>query len=428
VHFFIRGTKHKDAHRLFISIYAYNIIVVILFFYAFQFHYGTHYLWGGTDDVKFEYCGRYGAGTLKSSGTIVIPRADTIPRMDSNPLSVANPEQYERYRGYITVLAVVNYLSNMIAGDMHTLNLRMLNSLAIGLMAVIAFLLAMRCGLSKDLSFIGAFWAGVYPSQAFWGAVIVRDTLVASLVVGAVYCLQRLIFDKSQKRWAWLVIVILLLYSISLLRPQSALLLAGAMGLFILYFIFNKINVVFKSILLGLYGFIAFICFKALFPYIDELNQIIQRKTLYRLGVSEGLSYRVFRFPLVPFGLIIRPLYALVCPFPSIFKLNTQIIFQNIGTITVVIMFPFLFIGFFHCLFDREKSILAIIPSGLLLGVSYVIFEPRYTLIYMPFIFLLIMHGWSCAKRPWKLFTGGLFVFDVLAILYLGLKMLVSLF
>lgn len=413
VYFFARGIDRKVAFRLFISIYAYNVLVVVLFFFVFQAQYGNTYLSGGTDDMNFEYCGRYAAQSLKVSGEIVIPQVVSTTGL--------SPFRFERYRPYITLLAGVYYLSDMLANDMHTLNVRILNSLAIGLISVFAFLLAVRCGLSKHLSFIGAFAAGIYTPQAFWGAVIVRDVWVVLFCIATVYYFERLITSDKREQWKCLIMVFLMIYLISLFRIASAILMIGSLGLFGVFYTLKRKGVVVKTGLLMLYILLLLFLSFRLVGYYDEAMQFIMIRTEYRMQFAQGLSKYVFGVPFVPFGMIIRPFYALISPFPS-FTLEAQHIFESVGTFGVILMLPFAFIGFFRSLSDRRKAILSIILIGLLLGVSWTTFHLRHLLVYMPYVFLLMTYGLSISKRPKLLFSIVIFMNMGLFLLYIWLK------
>ena len=413
IFFLARGINRKIVFRLFVSIYAYNVLVAVLFFFVFQAQYGNHYLSGGTDDMSFEYCGRNAAQSLKASGNIIIPQVVSITGL--------SPFRFERYRPYITLLAGVYYLSDILANDMHTLNVRILNSLAIGLISVFAFLLAMRCGLSTKLSFIGAFAAGIYPAQAFWGAVIVRDVWVVLFSIATVYYFERLITSDKREQWKWLIMVFLMIYLISLFRIASAILMIGSLGLFCVFYTLKRKDLVVKTGLLVLYILLLLFCSFRLVGYYDELMQFIMIHTEYRMQFAHGLSNYVFGMPFVPFGMIIRPFYALISPFPS-FTFEAQQIFGGVGTIGVILMLPFAFMGFLQSISDKKKAILGIIPVGLLLGTSWTTFHSRHLLVYMPYIFLLIVYGWSTLKRPVLFLCIAIYMNVGLFLLYIGLK------
>ena len=413
IFFLARGINKKVAFRLFVSIYAYNTLVVVLFFFVFQAQYGNPYLSGGTDDMNFEYFGRYAAQSLNVSGEIAIPQAESTRSL--------SPFRYERYRPYITLLAGVYYLSDMLANDMHTLNVRILNSLAIGLISVFAFLLAIRCGLSQHLSFIGAFAAGTYPAQAFWGAVIVRDVWVVLFCIATVYYFERLITSDKREQWKCLIMVLLMIYLISLFRIQSAILMIGSLGLFGVFYTLKRKDVALKTGLLMLYILLLLFLSFRLAGYYDEVMQFIMIRTEYRMQFAPGLSKYVFGMPFVPFGMIIRPFYALISPFPS-FTFEAQHIFKSIGTIGVILMLPFAFIGFLKSIFEKKKAILGIVPVGLLVVLSWTTFHPRHLLVYMPYIFLLGAYGWSILKRPILFLYISIFINTGCFLLYIGFK------
>lgn len=414
VYSFARGIDRKVAFRLFVSIYAYSILVVVFFFFVFQAQYGNHYLSGGTDDMTFEYCGRYAAQSLKVSGEIVIPQVEST--------RVLSPLRYERYRPYITLLAGIYYLSDMLANDMHTLNVRILNSLAIGLISVFAFLLAMRCGLSTKFSFIGAFAAGIYPAQAFWGAIIVRDVWIVLFSIATVYYFERLIASDKRKQWKWLIMVLLMIYLISLFRIQSAILVIGSLGLFGVFYTLKRKEMVIKTGLLMLYILLLLFVSFRLAGYYDEVMQFVLIQTEYRMQFAHGLSKYVFGMPFVPFGIIIRPFYALISPFPSFFTLEAQSIYKSVGTIGVILILPFAFMGFLRSIFDKKKAILGIVPVGLLVVLSWTTFHPRHLIVYMPYIFLLCAYGWSILKRPILFLYISIFINTGLFLLYIVFK------
>ena len=417
IFFIARGTNRQVALRLFASIYAYNVLVVVLFFYVFQAQYGNNYLIGGTDDMHFEYCGRYAAESLKVSGEIVIP-----PIITERNLS---PFRYERYKPYITLLASVYYLSDMLANDMHTLNVRILNSLAIGLISFFAFLLAMRCGLSKS-SFVGAFAVGTYPSLAFWGAVIVRDVWIVLFCVATVYCFERLITSDKIVQLKWLVMVIVMIFLIFLFRVQSAILMIGSLGLFSGFYTLKGKGLVIKTGFLVLYILLLLLLSLVLAGYYGDVLLFITIQTEYRMLFAHGLSKYIFDLPFVPFGMIIRPFYALISPFPSFFTLEVAALFKSVGTIGVILMLPFVFVGFLRSVADKKRLILGIVPVGFLVVISWTTFHPRYLLVYMPYLLLLGVYGWSTLKRPKLVLYISVSINTGLFLLYMGLKLIMG--
>ncbi|MBN1971490.1 MAG: hypothetical protein JW870_19150 [Candidatus Delongbacteria bacterium] len=412
--FLVCSEDKKVSIKLFISIFTYNTLIVVFFFFIFQIRYGNHYLSGGTDDMYYEYLGRYAANSLKTQGEIVIPRVEnTMGR---------SPYRYEKYRTFITIIAGVYFMSDVIADDMHTLNVRIMNSLAIGLISVFAFSLAIMCGLSKPFSFIGAFAAGIYTPQAFWGAVIIRDIWIVLLCIASVFFFKRLITSNKRSFWKYLLFFSLMTYSISLFRVQSAILIIAAFCLFVVFYTLKRKGIIIKTGFLILYLLLLIFLFSSTVEYINnELTPIIIRHTNYRMNFAYGLSKFIFGLPLIPFGMVIRPLYALISPFPS-FSLDVQPLFENVSTIGVILMLPYVFIGFFRSISKKNLAILGIAPLILLLGTSWTTSHFRHLLVYMPYIFLLMAYGWSTLKKPIRLLYISIFVNSFFFLIYISLK------
>jgi hypothetical protein len=393
----------SKTFRLFLSVYAFNVIVVIAFFLIFQAQFGNSYLWGGSDDVTYDEYGLHAAKTLRSSGKVEIPYW-----------------RYEKYRGYITTVAIVHIVSSLV-GPESTLNPRLLNSFALGLMSVFIFLLGLNLDLPWSTSILGAVAAGLFPVQAFWGAVIIRDILVVLLTVGGVYFFSLLNFRTLFKNLLWILLLAVTIGALWALREKNAILLVlvllSAAGL--RFFLAGGVGRKVLSFSL----FSALLIFFAVYIqyYLAEMSQIADVHSEYRMGLSSGLSSLVFKYPLIPIGMILRPLYALVTPLP-VFSINPINVFTNLGSIEKLLCLPFALVGLRYIAFDRNRCLLAVVTLACFIAISWTTFQPRHLLIPMPFTFLVAAHGFELFHHRLKLLLGSAFFYALLFGIYFAVK------
>lgn len=374
--------KRADLYRLFLIIYTINVIVVLFFYYSFQGQTGYPYLPGESDDTLFDYCGKYAAESLKVTGAVSIPAMPSAEGLSEF--------RFEKYSGYITVLAYLYCIADLL-GDMHTMIPRLFNSLLIGLLSVTSVILAMRSGLHRRPALYAGFAIGLYPSISFWGAVIVRDVLDVFLLLAAVAALHGAHYS-SRKRILSFIVFSMAVSGLIAIRYELGLIALLLSGFYVLAATAVKPGLVFKLIPAAVLGTLLVF----LHPFLKEklalIITIADVQSEYRLGLSDGLSQTIFSLPLFPNGVILRPLYALVSPFPSL-SLDPRYLYEGIGTVLVMILLPFVGVGFFRSLSARRSMIVGVFFVGTLLAISWISFQPRHMLAYMPFLFILSAYG-----------------------------------
>lgn len=394
--------QRLDFSSLFLSIYFYNALIVITLALVFQFQFGNYYLMGGTDDRNFDNCAIYASETFQDTGNIVIKS----PR-------------WEKYRGYITVVAMVHTFSKNF-GSLSTINPRLLNSLAIGLTSVMLLLVCTNLGYSANVSYLGAFISGIYPVQAYWGGVIIRDIIVIFLIM-----LTILFYIKLNKKISFKIVAssICLFTSLFLLwsiRKESAYL---ATFVIIFIYIYQK-NIARPVHIKVIQYFFLFFLMIMMMNYIQTafqtINTMAENAGLYRSNLSGGMSATIFNLPLIPFGLVLRPVYALISPLP-VLSLNPIHFIQSTGTIIWLLLLPYGIIGLGKALIDRDKCPMALSGILFLLGISLTTFHPRHLLIYAPFGFVVNVYGCEIANNKIMILLFSCAIYLITFFIYLNL-------
>ena len=395
-----RDTR-KRLYALFASIYAYNALIVVVMFLLFLSETGEPYLPGSTDDMWFDQCGEYLAPALLSGERVEFPSY-----------------RMEHYRGYITLIAGVHLVSH-VAGPGHTINPRLLNSLAVGLMSVICFLLAARCGLSRTAGLLSAFAIGILPVQAFWSAIIVRDILVLFFVVLGLYSFSQIDLANARRSLVWIAWLAFSAFGVYAMRPASALMFALLLGALVYYRYILSLGSL--SVLVGLAPMIVVLVVTA--PFLRGQIDVVEamaEQCGYRLTAHAGFSALVLQQPLFPFGVILRPIYALVSPIPSVSGWGNT--FMGAGTLPWLLLLPFAFIGLRNCLQDSHKAVIAIAAVVLLLSTSLTTFQERHLSVFRPFVILLGFYGMGIARRPARVLVGAVAAYALLGLLYMFLR------
>ena len=389
--------------NLFLTIFCFNVTTVIILCFVFKAQFGNYYLYGGTDDMNYDKYGMNAAKNFQKSGKIII-----------------NSPRWEKYRGYITVVALVHTISRYF-GNESTINPRLLNSLSIGLTSVLLALIAMNLKFSANVSYLAGFTSGIYPVQAYWGSIIVRDILIILFVAASI-----LFYVQLNKKTVLKVVFSIFglsvcVFIIWLLRKESAYLMISIIS-FIFLYQKSILKPMHYKIFVFLFLFFVLILFRNLIQPTSELiNTFAENSSQYRLQLSGGLSTIIFSQSLIPFGIFIRPIYAIVSPLP-VLSANPLHIVNSFGTIFWLLLIPFGMVGFRNAIFDKEKCIIALSAIFLLLGISLTTFHPRHLLIYAPFGFVLNAYGIEITKKRKEVFIASIIVYLILFGLYQSLK------
>lgn len=224
-------------------------------------------------------------------------------------------------KGYLTIIAWIFRLCESIGGY-STISPRILN---IYLWLASVALIYKQIKKRSDTSVVAKKCLPIlalYPNALFISSCVYRDTIVTFLMVLSVVTFEEFIsafrVAKVKETYNIVTYVVCFLvgsYLLYKIRPQMMYVM---LMICFLYLVWGKFRISFgKKLLLFL---IAIVAAYFLFKYsggLNLLNLIMDGYKDYRIEANEGITKRVFSMSLVPFGLVVRFFYGLICPFPG---------------------------------------------------------------------------------------------------------------
>jgi hypothetical protein len=376
--------------------------------------YGLPYYIGGSDDFVFE---NEAKDVVSSVG---------IFDYSSMRTQVLKPSHTAA--GYVYIVSLLYRVSEPLGG-FHTMFPRLLNCLALGLLAVITYRLGKLHGLEERTSLWVGLFVGLAPIMVYTTVHTFRDTITSLLTIWIVYVWQRRSdrFSFRQRILCWLQTGAVAIIVSQLRLPQAAAILAIAyVGDLVprRYRIrpFSKEDL-YRFMMLGLAGTAVLLIFRhTLTGFLVDLLDTHERYVGYRLGLSDGLSNVVFGSP-PPITYGLRALYGLVVPLPV---LSTEIdrVWLSAGTLAWFFLLPFLTLGFVQALRDRAKFQLLAAFVLLYGGTAIVSFSSRHILQFLPYGVLIAGIGLErYGKYKLPIWLGSAWLGVGLVLLYAVLKL-----
>nr|WP_315362831.1 hypothetical protein [Cytobacillus firmus] len=261
------------------------------------------------------------------------------------------------------------------------------------------------------------------PNIQYINSHIFRDTFNLLQILLIIFVFDRLLSKVNIIGKLIYVMYLVPLIYITFYTRSNSLVFAGAICLFILG---EKLKIKKKYLIISI---IPLLLISNLAEIIG-LKDYIEGYSNYVLDLAgKGISSYVFGQPLLPFGIILRALYAFITPFPNflgLFSNTSGILFDftmlliYTGVIFQIITIPFLI--------NRILKLdwLSISFLTLFLAVIATTFTFRHVMLYYPLMVALMVDGYlqtSRRKRGQVVFFSG-FIGLSLALIYVFFKIL----
>lgn len=402
-------TKDKKLARIYVVIFVVSIMYIFLVYLANQLYYGNPYYIGGSDDLKFENLGMevyhsnlYNPSELMESGVI---------------------GQYNNASFFAVYISLLISFSNLF-GEYSTFLPRILNAhFLIWICFVLEYLLKKYAAFTDKKLYITLAMFALTPNIQFINSHVFRDTFNLLQVLLIVYLFDKLLMNKLYIRKIIYIVLLFFLVYITYYTRQNSIVFAAVICSLILGERFGIKKRFIAVIIVPIIMLSDFLVFIKLDYFIDYYSEYVLN------GVGEGLSGFVFKQPLLPFGIILRSLFAFIIPFPNffiLFKDPDGLLFDLItfliylGVLIQIITIPFILKRLLK--FDWLSSVFLIC----FLAIVSTTFTFRHVLFYYPFMVALGIDGYMLStKRNRKiiLFFSG-FIGFALALIYISLKLL----
>lgn len=404
------GTREA---RLFVWVYCSAVLAAIALYMVYLGRYGAPYFGGGSDDIQYELDAR---DVVSSLGIF-----------DYSSIRGGVVKQTHNSVGYVYLVSLL-YRMGSIFGGFHTMLPRLLNCLALGLLAVTTYRLGQRCDLTERTSRWVAVFVGVSPIMVYATVHTFRDTIISLLTIWVVYIWSEKTdrFRLGRRFWLWGQTIVVAGVLSQLRLPQAVAVLAIA---FVGDLLSSERTVrpfstedMYRLVMTTL------LCAAILFLFQDEVASFIERLsqgqenyTYYRMGLSDGLSAYVFGAP-VPLTYALRILYALVTPLPVLSQ-QLERLWLSLGTAFRYLFLPFLALGFIRA--ARERSKRQLVSAFLLLfsGAAFISFTSRHIAQFLPYAALVAGMGFERYRRyRFTVWLAALWLGSGLALAYFVLK------
>lgn len=401
----IRG-DYKSA-KVYLWILFISTAWIFLIYYANIMAYGEPYYLGGSDDLFFEE-----TGFIVSKASIFDPRKISLGVLDE----YTNAPLFSVYTGLIVTFSEVFDGYNSFIP-------RILNTYFLIWIAIIFRNLLEKYGsFDKKKSLIAVTVFALTPNVLFINSHIFRDTFNLLQVLLAAYLFGE-IFKRKNYQYkifqliAFIFVFILMYYT----RKNSIAFFGTIVALAILFKNKPKRKIFVLSVLLIIFSntILEFLNFK-------HFQEIYSDYLVARSG--DGLSRFIFDRELLPFGIVLRSVYALMTPFPNfalLFKENAKILydfawsFVMMGTLVQMFFAPYVLM--------RIKKIdwLTLSFVSWFIPIIVTTFTFRHTMFYHIFLVAMAVDGFSLASKKTRKVISiiTIYGFVLLLTMYIILKM-----
>lgn len=430
-----KGIRGKFWNCAIIS-FLIGIFVVVLQYYWYISDYGVPYYAGGSDDYNFE----------NSALSYVMANGEFFPwQLTDDYIPVGNNS-----KGFILILAWMKLLCNDFGGY-HTMMPRIMNLFILLATGALAYKYMERnkmCEQKPEMYLRTFLIISLFPNCLYITAHVFRDTLCMFLTFAIVYLWDFITFkryplqckysDKYNKN------KIITKYK----NYSPRIFLIGLLSIVLIYFDYTIRNMTLyinlmvialtlcfaypetfrknlKYILLIIIILILVLTYTEFGTTVDE---IIMNYTEYRQSMADGLSTIIFNIPILPFGFIVRLIYAAVSPLP-VGILNISRIFSgyyyfayffiSCGTIWQIVNYPNVIRGV-RKQWDKTVFIFIVLLSM----IAMTTFTFRHFILMYPYLFILSSRGLAKSNRQ-KYQTDAIFILSILAafaVIYLAIS------
>lgn len=323
--------------KIFTIVYSISSVCAILFYFLFQFQYGSPYQGGGSDSLAYE--------------TFAAEIKNVVHSYDSEAIGQTINEIYHNSKGYIYLISLLMRLSDLLDGY-HPMIARLFNASLLGGSAVIVYSLAIKILLSSRQAFNSAMVTGLFPIMIFVGVQSLRDIPIVFLMLLSVLISTSLIKSKGFFRSFFLMLLFIPLVLVVMEFRLTNTINIGIVlfvGISVKFFSIRKIsNMQIAFAVICLFGVYNFLLRYDLPLFIDLIGRLDSSQSALSEGLDRagegGLSLILFNLP-VPFNYFGSLFYSFITPLPIIYPDNIDWNFLSVGTIYQFVFIPFIFIG-----------------------------------------------------------------------------------
>lgn len=400
--------KDYRLAKLYLIIFVISILFVFLVYLANQMNYGSPYYIGGSDDLMFEQQG-LDVHNAKLYNPSRLLESDIIPRWHNSSF-------------FVIYIAILIKFSNIFDGYTTFLPLIINVYFLIWATMLFEYFIKKYANFSDLKANISIAVFALTPNIQYINSHVFRDTLNLLQILLIVYFIDKLLSNKHYIRKILFVALLAFLIFTTYYTRANAIVFAGALCLFIFG---EKLNLKKRYLIIPTIPILMI----SNFHEFIRLEGFISGYSNYVLTQSgDGLSAYVFGQALLPFGVVLRALYAFITPFPNffgLFKDPSSILYDftmlliYIGVLVQVLAVPFII--------KRVLKLdwLAICFLTWFLAIIATTFTFRHIILYYPFMVAVAVDGYMTTSKKTRtqiLFFSVCFLLS-LAMVYLSLKL-----
>ena len=375
--------------RIFLLVYCVSVLAAIAIYGIYMDRYGLPYYVGGSDDLVFE--------------TEAKDVVSSVGIWDYSAMRTTVLRPYHTAAGYVYFVSLLYRVSEPLGG-FHTMLPRVVNCLALGLLAVITYRLGRCYGLKERTSLWVGLFVGLAPIMVYNSVHTFRDIITSLLTIWIVYiwCPRAERFSLQQRVLLWLQTAVMAIVVRQFRLAQAAAILAIAFAGDLISFRtlgrpFSKRGL-YRILLVAISAAVILFLFRDILTWLlANLVPTHQRYVDYRLGHADGLSNVVFGSP-PPLTYVLRALYGLVVPLP-VLSPDLERLWLSAGTLVWYFLLPFLSLGLVDVVRDKSKFRLLVAFVLLYGGTVLVSFTNRHILQFLPYGVLIAGIGFERYRR-----------------------------
>jgi hypothetical protein len=330
-------------------------LTVIIVFYYWNIFFGNSYFMGRTsDDQQYDFLWSY--DYLDKYGISPFHLLKHLGPLHNSP-------------GYVYVIIILRYISDILGGVYHTLTPRFLNIYFLLLIAKYSSEIVWYYTKNKKYKTYTLFSIFLYPVMLFNSAHVFRDTIISFILVFIYYIM---IIEKSQLKKILSIILSLL----TLFYFRLGTLMVSVMIITYLMLSNRRKGVIFvflsgTLLLIGSYYYFA-----------NEWNRLFSQIEMYKsLNVERkgSMGSAIYRLPFF-ISIVPKITYFIITPTPKM--LPAYQFFQSIAVYIKLLFIPFMMIGITSKYIDIK---LKVVFAILFLAVVLTTGTFRHVMMYIPF-------------------------------------------
>jgi len=393
--------------RILLFIFTWTCSILFMTFLAFNYLniYGNYYWGSGSDELHYEEDGQY--------------FADNFSLLQVNKIRGNVVKESHNSIGYVYLIAIEKRVTSLY-GSFSTFIPRLYNTFFLCLSVLILSQLIELVLPGRSSNWYFSLTFALNPFVLWISVQVFREIVLLFLLLSGVYLVSNLVERNSGFRardlfvYLSIALIVILMY---FLRDIHAVFFVIVTIMFIL---FNHLGR--RAIIVLSFAFVFLILFvlskySGLYDF-EMLFLVYENYT--NLRSSGGLSSLVFSHSFLPFGWILRILYAFVSPLPVVyFPLYMASI--SIASLLHIYMLPYFFRGLF-----KFKSTLfyyfSFLYFGYFLLMAFLTFTFRHIIYFLPFYYIIVYAGYLRAHNRRLKFILQSIVLFVFALVYILIK------